>query len=51
VLEEQGDKTRALKAYEAALAAVEKAVAFKPDEVASTASRDHAEPRIGGVRN
>ena len=51
VLEEQGDRPGALKAYEAALAAIQKAVALKPDEVAYTASRDHAEARIGGVRN
>lgn len=51
VLEEQGDRPGALKAYEAALAAIEKAVALKPDEVAYTASRDHAEALIGGVRN
>jgi uncharacterized caspase-like protein len=51
VLEEQGDRPGALKAYEAALAAIEKAVALKPDEVAYTASRDHAEARIGGIRN
>ena len=51
VFEEQGDKARALKAYEAALATIEKAVALKPDAVAYTASRDHAQARIGGVRN
>lgn len=51
VLEEQGDKARALEAYEAALAIIEKAVALKPDEVAYTASRDHARARIDGIRN
>jgi hypothetical protein len=40
-----------LKAYETALATIEKAVAIKPDEVAYTASRDHAQARISGVRN
>ena len=38
-------------AYEDALATIGKAVALKPDEVTYTASRDHAEARIKGIRN
>lgn len=49
VYEEQGDKAGALGAYKAALAAIEKAVAIKPNEVAYTASKDHALARIAGL--
>ncbi len=51
VLEQQGDKAGAATAYQASLESIDRALALKPEETLYTASREHAQARLGGVSN